>query len=125
MAVVFGVAAMAKLRNPMASAQGARELHVPTRLVPIVARLVPALEATVAGLLVIPTVPPFVSIVGAVLAMFMLTAFTFAIVRLLRKGHTPTCFCFGSRNPQPAGSDTVLRNLALCALCVVVALGPH
>ena len=120
LAVVFGFACIEKFRDPDGSVRGALELDVPERFAPLVSRALPAVEAVIAvGVLV-----PATSSGAAVAGLLLLVMFTIAVLRMLANGRAPMCFCFGSRNAQPAGRDTVLRNIALAALCVVVAISP-
>lgn len=118
-AAVFALAAVAKFRDPEASLAGATDLGVPAPAAPLVARAVPALEGLAAALILLPAT----SAVGAVLGLVLLAVFTVAVVRVLRSGRVPMCFCFGNQRAAPAGTDTVVRNVALGAMCVVVVLG--
>lgn len=111
---VFGTAALAKFRNPTLAVTGANELGVPGPMAPLVARALAPLEAAIAlALLIVPSV-------GAVGAMVTLVMFTAALARVLRGGHRPRCFCFGSLSDEPVGPEVLLRNGALLVLAVVV-----
>jgi uncharacterized membrane protein YphA (DoxX/SURF4 family) len=116
LAAVFGYAAVTKFRDPVGSARGAQELDVPERFVSLVGRFVPLAETCVALAIVVPPL----SAASAAVGLVLLVAFTAAVVRVLSKGRVPMCFCFGSRNAQPANRDAVVRNIALAALCIVV-----
>ena len=120
LAAVFGFACVEKFRDADGSVRGALELDVPRRLAPLVGRALPAVEAVVAAGVLVPAT----STVAAVAGLLLLVMFTIAVLRVLASGRAPMCFCFGSRNAQPAGRDTVIRNIALAALCVVVAMSP-
>ncbi len=116
LAAVFGYAAVTKLQDAEGSVRGTRELEIPERFVSLVSRALPLVEIAVAVTIVVPPLSP----VSAALGLVLLVAFTAAIVRVRSKGRVPMCFCFGSRNAQPADRDAVVRNVALAALCIVV-----
>lgn len=118
MALVFGFAAAAKLRDHQSSALGATELGVPPRFVPVVSWLVPVLELVIAVSLLIPTT----AAIGGGLGLTLLLAFTIAILRVRRTGRVPLCFCFGNTRAKPAGTEAIVRNVMLAVLCVVVVL---
>jgi hypothetical protein len=80
---------------------------------------------------VIPVLPWFEIVLGAVLvvqvarvtaavvALFVLAAFTALIVRRLAQGQHPPCACFGAWSATPLGWSHVARNVALMAVAVV------
>ncbi len=110
---VMLVAGIGKLANRTWPEQ-ARVLGAPRRLVPLVAPLELGLGAAlVAGL------AP--GAIGAATAA-MLGAFTVVLVARLREGVHPPCACFGGRRPRPIDRWSVVRNLALIAAAVGVAV---
>lgn len=120
---VFATAAVAKANNRAAVETSARELGVPSRWAPYVARLLPFVEGTIPLVLAAGLLYRAAAVIGAVLATALLLSFTTAIVRTLRSGRTPVCQCFGSLRSRPIGPDTIVRNLALLLLAVVTAVG--
>ena len=119
LAVVFGAAAIGKVRDRAGTVASARDLGVPGHAVAAVASLLPIAEATAALLIVFPST----SRIGAAIALVLLGAFSVAIATTLRAGRTPTCHCFGVRSNRPIGSDTLVRNSALMLLGIVVLAG--
>lgn len=61
---------------------------------------------------------------GAMVALVLLTVFTFLIVRLLRGGTTAPCRCFGGIRSHPLAWTDVARNVALGALAVITLVAP-
>lgn len=112
LAVVFVVAAVAKLRDLAVverdfTAMGLRRPY-------LLARLVPGAELAIAALLVLD--PP----VGAAIAFVALAAMTIVLVRLLRAGVTTYCACFGAASTNAALSwREVARNAVLIAMAVL------
>jgi uncharacterized membrane protein YphA (DoxX/SURF4 family) len=115
---VFVAAAVGKFNSVAGTAAAARALGVPPSLAPVVARVLPPLEAVIAISLLFSTTRR----IGAVGAGVTLLTFTIAIVSTIRRGHRPTCHCFGSLASTPIGYDTVIRNAALIVLAAVVAV---
>lgn len=118
-AALLAYSALAKLRQPTEFAVAlARYRLVPRRLLPVVARLVPAAEAAVAGWLVISagTLPLLAA--GA-----LLLCFTAAVVSSLLRGLTHACACFGAK-ATPVSWSLVVRNSALIVV-VLAAAGVH
>jgi hypothetical protein len=118
LAAVFTWSALAKLvrRDATADAFAALGLHRPRDL----AVVVPALELLVALELVV------VPLVGAYGALFLLIAFTVVLLGVVRRGVLVECACFGSvssRPAEPVSWRSLVRNSALVALAVFVALG--
>ncbi len=120
---VFATAALAKANDLAAAETSARDLGVPSRWAKYVARLLPALEASIAVLLAVGLLRRSAAVIGATLAIVLLLSFTTAIVRTLRDGRTPVCQCFGSLRSRPIGPDAIVRNLALLVLAVVTTVG--
>lgn len=121
LAVVFLVAAVAKLADMSGSRRALEDFHVPGALIAPSALALPVLEVTAAVLLVFkPTAQD-----GAGLAAVLLLAFVGGIVAALRRGVAPDCHCFGQLHSRPAGKETIARNTALGAAAVfILASGP-
>jgi uncharacterized membrane protein YphA (DoxX/SURF4 family) len=118
LAVVLAVAAVAKVADPGSTARSFRRLGLPRAH--LLARLVPAVEALTAVLLVlVPTVGGFV-------ALTMLVFFTTFLVSRLRAGVHEPCSCFGAARSEPLSAANVVGNgfLILLAMGAVTAGAP-
>ncbi len=118
LATVFFFAGASKLMDPRATGASLRALAVPAAA--MTARMLPLVELTVAvALLVVP-------VVGGVLALGALSAFSAVLAARIRGGSTAPCGCFGSTAQEPASSVELLRNGLLAALAVTAlfAYGP-
>lgn len=114
---VFGVAAVAKLRDRVGTERSfsALGLRWPAHL----AVVVPAIEALTAVALVV------VPVAGAAVALGLLGVFSVVLLRVLRSGVPLGCACFGAigaRRDRPVGWGSLLRNLGLALLAVLVLL---
>jgi hypothetical protein len=120
---VFLVSAATKLRSPAAFAAFARSVRkmklVPTALITPVAVAVVAAEVGIVVLLAVPVA--VTGLLGSVVAAGLLTAFTVAIVQVVRRGTDLTCQCFGA-STVPLGPVHVVRNIVLFAVAVAGAL---
>lgn len=111
---LFVVAAQAKISDRPATARGFRALGF--RATYPLAVAVPAVELTVAALLVI------VPRVGALAAVALLGLFSAVLADRLRRGIAAPCNCFGSTDERPLSTRHLLRNGVLAASALVVAL---
>ena len=107
-------AAVAKVRNPVATRASFRDLGVPRPDASAVG--VPVVECLIALGLV------FVPVVGVLAALAMLAAFTAFLGVHLARGSDIGCGCFGATAAEPISSVSIVRNgmlmlLALLALC--------
>jgi len=129
LAVVFGTAFFTKVRSRLAYREYATSLagigwlrgHVRAAAV----ALIPALEALVATLLIIPVPISWGCAAGAVL----LAAFTAVTGRELARGNQIRCRCFGASGGQ-IGPSQIARNFLLLAcattgLALSLAHGDH
>ncbi len=112
------VAALAKLRDPAGAVAGARGLGA-GRWSGFVGAALPGVEMFAGILLLVPRTRRL----GGVLALLLLLLFSLAIARALRNGRHPQCHCFGRRS-APVSNDTLVRNAALAAIALVVAVAP-
>ena len=115
LAVVFVVSAVGKLRDQAGTRIATAEFGIPPALSRAVSVGLPVVELAVAALLVLPVTAR----VGGIAAAALLSAFTVAIVRLIARGESPDCHCFGQISSRPVGWATVARNLALLGVAVV------
>ncbi len=121
LAVVFGVAGAAKLRDRGGAASTARGFGLPSPLAGFVGALLPVVELAVAILLV----PPATRWWAAVAALALLAAFCSAVVVAIVRGVRPQCRCFGRLHASPVGWVTLARNGVLVLLAgIVVSAGP-
>lgn len=115
-AIALAWAAVAKLVTRGETVRSFSELGLvaPHVLVPVVA----GAELVTAGLLV------GVPVVGAVIAIFLLIAFTVVLVRAIRDGLVVSCACFGGTAEQEVSPVDVARNAGLLLLCQVALFAP-
>jgi hypothetical protein len=117
LAAVFAVASLAKLSDRTGWRQGVSDFGIPSRFVAPVALLVPLAEfATAAALL-----PTASARWGALGAVALLGALSFAVAVQLARGQRPECHCFGRLHSAPVGRSTLVRNGALAAVAGGVA----
>lgn len=119
LALMFAVAALAKLTDRQGTRQAVGAFGVPQPLVPYVSTLLAPVELVTAILIL----PSATAAVGAALALALLAAFTAAIVGSMMRGQAPDCHCFGQLHSSPAGAKTLARNLALAAASGFVLVG--
>jgi len=113
-AIIFLVAALAKLRNINKTAQEFDDLGL--RHPEFFARIVPFAEIAITALLII------VPAVGAIAAMVTLAFFTTFLVGRLRKGVRAPCACFGAISNAPLGPSTIVRNVLFFVLAATSLL---
>lgn len=117
---IFATAAIGKALTPL-EFEGvvANYQLLPRRMVPLVARLLPAVEAIAVVLLMPPATRP----VGAAMATVLLLAFAFAMAVNVRRGRTEIdCGCFRATHRQRLSWWLVGRNLALVLVAVALWL---
>ncbi len=119
LAVAFAVAAVAKLADLPGTRGAAEDFGVPRGLSPAVAVLLPVVELTIAAALV----PAATAHWAALAAIALLSLFSAAVVRVLRRGATVDCNCFGGLTQTEVGRGTLIRNLVLGLLAAFVAAG--
>ena len=122
--VVFGVAFVSKLRSRAAFTQFAGSLGdvswLRGRSQAAASLAVPAAEAAVVVLLVVPSAVPW----GFGAAALLLAAFTMVTARAAARGQRVRCRCFGAGASQ-IGPAQIARNVVLLALSVAgLALAP-
>lgn len=121
LAAVFVVAGVAKLADRQGTRQALADFDVPRRFAGPLVFLLPAAELVVATALVFPTTARW----GAIGSLLLLAIFVLGLTRVLRRGITPDCHCFGQLHSEPASWETVVRNLVLAAPAAYIAIeGP-
>ena len=115
LATLFAQAAVAKGADLTLFEQHLAAYGVPAPLLPLATRLLPALEAGAALLLLLAPTRP----VGAALAGGLLLAYGAAMAWHRRAGHALDCGCGG--DPLPLSWALVARNALLAAWAAVAA----
>lgn len=110
LAAAFAVAAVSKLRDIPATADGFERLGLPTPRV--FAAIIPLAELGIVALLLI------VPAAGAIAALVTLAFFTTFLIGRLRAGVHAPCACFGSARALPLSWADVLRNAMLALLAI-------
>ena len=119
LAVVFAVAAVAKLADRSGTRSAIEAFGAPPRSAPAGALLLPIAELTIAAALV----PAATARWGALATVALLMIFSVAIARTLRAGTAPDCNCFGGLAQTEVGRGTLIRNLVLGGIAAFVAVG--
>ena len=120
LAIVFAVAAVAKLADRANTRRAVEDFGVPARAAPAVAVVLPVAELAVAVLLLVPGTARW----GALGAVVLLLAFTAVVAAALARGNRVDCNCFGQLGARPVGPATLARNGALLVVAaLVLALG--
>ncbi len=114
LAVVFVVAAAAKVQRPATADVAEFGLPIPR----VIATVLPPIEFGVAALLLIR--PRF----GAVMALVLLLAFTTLIAEAVGNNRSVSCGCLGSLSRRPVGWPTLGRNVALLCMAAFAAATP-
>lgn len=114
LAIVFALAAIAKLRSQQSTALGFAELHLP--MPSLTARLVPAVELATAALLLVRP------LWGGFVAFALLVGFTAFLADLVRRGVRVPCRCFGAVSAAPTSRAALRRNAVLLVLTLAVVL---
>ncbi|MEM9132855.1 MAG: MauE/DoxX family redox-associated membrane protein [Actinomycetota bacterium] len=112
-ALVFAVAAVAKIRRPVTDELRRLGLPAPGLL----AAALPAAELAVVALIALSPR------LGSAAAMVMLALFTRVLIRAVVEGHDLSCGCFGSADSRPVTWATVARNGVLLTLATLGTVG--
>src|ERR1041384_582285 len=118
LALVFGVAGIAKLADRAGSQQALRDFGLPGWLASPAGVLLPMLELGVAVALLAAVSAWW----GAVVAMALLVLFVVGMGLSLLRGRRPACHCFGQLYLAPVGGSTLIRNLILAMVAGGVVL---
>lgn len=118
LAIVFGVAALAKLSATSESRVTFEEFGAGTRLSRIAAVVLAPIELGVAAMLMIVPTARWAALGAAVL----LITFIVGIANALTQGRRPDCGCFGTLKPAPIGASTIARNGVLLVLAGFVGV---
>jgi hypothetical protein len=119
LAGVFLVAGVVKLRDRASFADTLRGFGARGSIVAAVAVLLPVLELTVAGALLVSVT----SWAGALGALALLLLFSVAVGVALARGRTADCGCFGKDRTGPLSVVALLRNGVLAGLAGAIVVG--
>jgi peroxiredoxin len=106
LAAVFLMAGVAKIVDPVGSRRAFREFGLSPALSRAMLAALPALELSVATVLI----PAALAWYGALGALTLLTGFLIAIIIAMIRGRRPDCHCFGQVHSAPVGWRTLARN---------------
>jgi peroxiredoxin len=118
LAGVFVIAALGKLGDRAAARDAVAQFGLPARMVGTITVAVPAMEIAIAAALLFRVSAP----VAAIAAGMMLLAFSVGMIRLMARGETADCHCFGSVGTSAIGRGTLARNLLLLGSAAFVAV---
>src|SRR5258708_1596305 len=120
LALVFGIAGIAKAADRTGSRQAIIGFGVPEKLAKPLAWCLPFAEILIA-LALIPVASAWV---GSIAASALLLMFAAGIAVNLVRGRSPDCHCFGQLHSEPVSWSTFLRNLVLVAVAgLIVVVG--
>ncbi len=118
LAAVFAIAGAAKLISRGRTAATLAEFGVPDVLRRPLSFALPLAELTIAAALL----PSVTAAWAGAAATVLLAAFTFAVARVLFRGETVDCNCFGSLGASQITRWTAARNVFLLLLAATVAV---
>lgn len=120
LALVFGIAGVAKAADPNGSRQAMIGFGVPEKLARPFAWLLPFAEILIA----VALIPAGTAWVGSIAAVALLLLFAVGIAVNLVRGQSPDCHCFGQLHSEPVRWSTFSRNLVLIAVAgLIVVVG--
>lgn len=112
LALVFGIAGIAKLADPAGSRKSIAAFGVPEPLALPLAWLLPLMELVCAAALL----PLASAWWGATGVLILLLSFSAGITISLIRGRRPDCHCFGQLHSAPIGWRTLVRNAVLAGI---------
>src|SRR5579883_104071 len=116
LAVVFVVAALAKLADLRRSQKAMRDFGIPAPLAAPLGILLPFAELAITIALIVTPI----ALYGAIGALVLLGLFIIVISANLSLGRTPDCNCFGQLHSEPIGASTLIRNVILAVIAGLV-----
>jgi hypothetical protein len=120
LALVLGVAGIAKLVDPAGTRQTLRAFGVPAPIDAPGAFLLPLAELLIAGALLLPVGKRWPATGG----LLLLAVVSAGVMNSLVHGRRPDCNCFGRLGAAPVGWRTLARNGALAGAAVVLVAAP-
>lgn len=118
LALVFVVAAVAKVADRDGSRRAVIAFGVPEGLAGLIVWALPLAEILIA----LALIPLSTAWWGAIAALALLAVFTLGIGVMLARGQSADCHCFGQLHSKPVSWTTLARNVALAGLAVFVVL---
>jgi peroxiredoxin len=120
LALVFGIAGIAKLADASGSRRAIVAFGVPEKFASSLAWVLPFVEILIA----LSLIPISTAWLGSIAALALLLIFAVGIAVNLAGGNAPDCHCFGQLHSAPVSWLTFGRNVGLIAIAgVVVVLG--
>lgn len=116
LALVFGVAGIAKAADPNGSRRAMIGFGVTEKLASALAWILSAVEVLIA----IALIPLNTAWFGGLAAFILLLIFAVTIAVNLARGTSPDCHCFGQLHSEPVGWSTLARNLVLMAIAALI-----
>jgi peroxiredoxin/uncharacterized membrane protein YphA (DoxX/SURF4 family) len=116
LAVVFGVAGIAKAADLDGSRRAVASFGIPGGLAAPLGLTLPFAEILIA----VALIPLASAWVGAIAALAVLLIFTIGIAVNLARGNSPDCHCFGQLHSEPVGWSTLARNIVLIAVAGLI-----
>lgn len=118
LALVFGIAGIAKIADPAGSRKAIIGFGVPEKLATPLAWCLPFAEILIAAVLI----PISTAWVGSIAAFALLLLFAAGIAVNLVRGQSPDCHCFGQLHSEPVSWTTFSRNLVLVAVAGLIVI---
>ena len=118
LALVFGIAGVAKAADLDGSRRAMVGFGIPQRLASILGPGLPLVEILIAAAL-IPTTTAWA---GAIAALALLLVFCVGIAINLARGNAPDCHCFGQLHSEPVKWSTFARNILLSAVAGLIVV---
>ena len=122
--LVFAISVVGKVRGQDAFTEfvAATRRLLPASIGARPARWIAASVAGAEAITVVSLLLPVSTILGFMLALVLLGAFTTAVLLALRRGERAPCRCFGA-STHPLGPAQVVRNAVLLAAAVLGGIG--
>ncbi len=121
LAGVFVTSATAKVLDYRSAKKAMNDFGVPVFACGFAASFLIVLEYCVAFLFI----PVETSRIAAIASAGLLVVFTAAMLRLLLKGKSADCRCFGQLQSRPVDTGSIVRNIVLITLAACVLLIPE
>lgn len=118
LAIVFGVAGIAKLMDREGARRALTGFGVSAVLAAPLAWALPIVEILVA----VALLPLATAWLGGIGALILLTIFLLGISVNLIKGNAPDCHCFGQLHSEPVSWSVFARNLLLALIAALIAV---
>lgn len=120
LALVLGIAGIAKLVDPAGTRRTLRAFGVPGPIDVLGALLLPLTELLVAGALLVPVGKRWPAAGG----LLLLVIVSGGVANSLVHGRRPACNCFGRLGAAPIGWRTLARNGGLAGAALVLVVAP-